>query len=165
MGDIKLFYKLLILNVILSVVMALSGGQPGGFLSYGTNARSIGLGRAFLAIANDASAVIINPAGMIQVKSMEASLFQTGLYDGYSLMGFNFVYPQVNNTLGFSFTQLASEPMDYVIKTMTAKEHLLIHKWPSVFLTRNQFYYLNSQSVFLENLLIEHFILILTLEY
>ncbi len=112
MGTKKHIIKLLLLSSIASVVMALSGGQPGAFLSYGGNARSIGLGRAFLAIANDASAVMINPAGMIQVKNMEASFFQTGLYDGYSLMGLNLLYPQVNNTLGFSFTQLASQPMD-----------------------------------------------------
>ncbi len=112
MGDKKLFFKLLLLSTAFSVVLALSGGQPGGFLSYGTNARSIGLGRAFLAIADDASAVNINPAGMIQVKNMEASFFQTNLYDGYGLMGFNFLLPQVNNTIGFSFTQLSSQAMD-----------------------------------------------------
>ncbi|MDD4527688.1 MAG: hypothetical protein PHF25_06620 [Candidatus Margulisbacteria bacterium] len=112
MGAKKLIFKLFLVSAVISVALALSGGQPGGFLSYGTNARSIGLGRAFLAIADDASAVMINPAGMIQVKNMEASLFQTGLYDGYGLIGFNFIYPQVNNTLGFSFTQLSSQAMD-----------------------------------------------------
>ena len=112
MGDKQLVFKILLLSAVLSVALSLSGGQPGGFLSYGTNARSIGLGRAFLAIADDASSAVINPAGMIQVKSMEISLFQTSLYDGYGLMGFNLVYPQVNNTFGFSFLQLASQSMD-----------------------------------------------------
>jgi hypothetical protein len=112
MGNKQLVLKILFISTILSVVLSLSGGQPGGFLSYGTNARSIGLGRAFLAIADDASSVAINPAGMIQVKNMEVSLFQTSLYDGYALMGLNLVYPQVNNTLGFSFIQLASQAMD-----------------------------------------------------
>jgi len=116
MGAKTTFIKILLATAALSVAFALSGGQPGAFLSYGTNARSIGLGRAFLGIADDASAAIINPAGMVQIKSMEASFFQTGLYEGYGLMGFNLVYPQVDNSLGFSFVQLSSQPMDLTNK-------------------------------------------------
>lgn len=112
MGFKKLLLKFILVTSVFSVTWSLSGGQPGAFLSYGTNARSIGLGRAFIAIADDASSVLINPAGMTQIKNMEVSLFQTGLYDGYGLMGLNFILPQINNSLGFSFVQLASQPMD-----------------------------------------------------
>ena len=38
-------------------------GQAGAFLSYGAGARGIGMGRAFVGLADDATAVYWNPAG------------------------------------------------------------------------------------------------------
>jgi len=40
------------------------GGQPGAFLRMGVGARAIGMGRTFVAIANDASTSYWNPAGL-----------------------------------------------------------------------------------------------------
>lgn len=91
---------------------AMYGGQPGAFLSFGTSARSIGMGRAFVALADDSSATHINPAGMIQVPSIEGSLFQSDLYGQYQFTNFNLVYPMIDNHIGISYTQLVSNPMD-----------------------------------------------------
>ena len=37
------------------------GGRPGAFLDYAASARSLGMGHAFTAIANDPSAIYWNP--------------------------------------------------------------------------------------------------------
>ncbi len=88
------------------------GGQPGAFLNFGASARSIGMGRAFVAVANDSSASYVNPAGMVQVPNIESCLFQSNLYDEYQLTAFNMVYPMVDNYIGVSFTQLSSKAME-----------------------------------------------------
>lgn len=46
-------------------------GQPGAFLRLGVGARALGLGRAYTAIANDASAPYWNPAGLGMVRNKE----------------------------------------------------------------------------------------------
>lgn len=57
-------------------------GQPGEFLRYGVGARALGLGRAFTAMANDASAVYWNPAGLIGVQRKEfTSQYSNLFYD------------------------------------------------------------------------------------
>jgi hypothetical protein len=104
---------LLLLSVcLLGTVFARYGGQPGAFLSYAASARSVGLGRAFVAVANDSSASYFNPAGLVQVPSIEGSFFQSDLYGEYSLTSFNFVYPMVDNYLGFTYTGLNSNAMN-----------------------------------------------------
>jgi hypothetical protein len=112
MSKVKINFKIIIFSLVVSLLLASTGGRAGNFLSFGANARSIGLGRAFLGIADDASTVQINPAGMSQIKNIEMSLFQTGLYEGYNLMGLNLVYPLVDNTIGISFLQLSSQAME-----------------------------------------------------
>ena len=47
------------------------GGQAGAFLRMGVGARAIGMGGAFTGVADDASAVYWNPAGLVQIKNME----------------------------------------------------------------------------------------------
>lgn len=76
-------------SVILSITMimvspatfAVTGGEAGEadeFLNYGSNVRSLGMGRAFVALADDASALYYNPAGLMRLKR------------GYSLYGMHF---------------------------------------------------------------------------
>ena len=47
------------------------GGSPGAFLRLGVGSRALGMGRAFTAISNDASAAYWNPAGLGGLKMME----------------------------------------------------------------------------------------------
>lgn len=46
-----------------AVFAADEGGRPGAFLDYAASARSLGMGQAFTAIANDPSAIYWNPSG------------------------------------------------------------------------------------------------------
>lgn len=56
------------------------GGRPGGFLEYGAGARSLGMGKTFTAIADDASAVYWNPAGLAQLRRKELVALHNKLY-------------------------------------------------------------------------------------
>lgn len=66
------------------------GGRPGAFLSYGAGARSLGLGKTFTGIADDASAVYWNPAGLAQLKQKELTALYNSLYErtGYSFVSY-----------------------------------------------------------------------------
>ena len=62
------------------------GGLPGGYLRWGASARCLALGGAFVGLADDASAVYWNPAGLEQIPStqilaMHATLFERTSYD------------------------------------------------------------------------------------
>ncbi len=52
-------------------IIAQDGGYPGAFLRIGAGARSLGLGGAFVAIANDASTCYWNPAGLTHVNKTQ----------------------------------------------------------------------------------------------
>ena len=56
------------------------GGQAGAFLSYGVGGRALGMGRAFVAAADDASGVYWNPAGILGVKRFEVTSMYSNLY-------------------------------------------------------------------------------------
>lgn len=72
------------LFLVLGTSLAYSGaGQTGAiFLAIGVGARPEGMGGAFAAIANDPSAVNINPAGMVQVKTSQVTVMHNeSLFD------------------------------------------------------------------------------------
>ena len=84
-------------------------------------ARSIGLGGAFAAIADDATAAFANPAGLVQILRPEISIELRGtasrfdreipydLANGVSGLGFfSFVYPSRSWALALYSHQLAS---------------------------------------------------------
>lgn len=66
------------------------GGQPGAFLSYGAGARSLGMGKTFVGVADDASATYWNPAGLAQLKQNELTALHASLYErtGYSFVSY-----------------------------------------------------------------------------
>ncbi len=56
------------------------GGLPGSFLNYGAAPRSLGMGKAFTGVADDAQAVYFNPGGLFQLNAQEVLLAHSQLY-------------------------------------------------------------------------------------
>jgi hypothetical protein len=86
-----------------------SAGVPGDWLSRYASARSIGLGGAFVATADDALGAVWNPAGLTQ-SLQNAVHFETARYfEDTSINGLSFVVPARRlPTIGFTMLSLSS---------------------------------------------------------
>jgi len=72
----------------------------------GLGARPLGMGGAFVALADDANGIYWNPAGLVQLKRQEA-LFMHGVYGGVSAINFDYlayVYPMPYSALGVGWS-------------------------------------------------------------
>lgn len=83
------------------------------FLKVGVGARAVGMGEAFTAVANDASALYYNPGGLVQLRKPEA-VFSLIDYPA----GIKFVYvggiiptPQTSGVAGVQVTSLYTDDM------------------------------------------------------
>ncbi|MCH9007654.1 hypothetical protein IIA29_06555, partial [candidate division KSB1 bacterium] len=67
----RLIIILLMLTCVWGGTLRAQGdaGQAGEFLRWGIGAKALGIGRAFTSIADDASALYWNPAGMASLSS------------------------------------------------------------------------------------------------
>jgi len=106
-------FLLLMLLPSLALGQAKVGTTGMQFLKVGVGSRAVGMGEAFTAVANDASALFYNPAGLIQLKRAEA-IFTWVEYPA----GLNFAYiggviptPQTSGVAGFQITSLTSSDM------------------------------------------------------
>ncbi len=72
--------KVLCLMLIWTFAFGGEGGLPGAFLNYGAGPRSLGMGKAFTGIADDAQAVYFNPAGLFQLNAHEVLFTHSQLY-------------------------------------------------------------------------------------
>ncbi len=92
-----------------SSVVAQSGGQPGQFMSYGAGARGLGMGGAFFAAADDASASYWNPSALALVSRKEVTAMQANLFADTTLSFFTYAHPTTSNgTFAIGVTQLKS---------------------------------------------------------
>lgn len=85
------------------------GGRPGAFLSFGAGARSLGMGKTFVGVADDASATYWNPAGLVQLNRRELTVLYASLYEktGYSFA--SYAHPLVGvGTVGLAVANLNS---------------------------------------------------------
>ncbi len=82
-------------------------GQAGTFLTYGAGSRAIGMGRAFVGIADDATAAYWNPGGLTSVSQNQVLLQYMTLLDGdnFQYLGYSHIIPYVG-TLGVGLTFL-----------------------------------------------------------
>lgn len=100
MNTTKIFIFVLAIVFILPLTAfaADEGAHAAEFLSHGVGARALGMGSAFVAIADDATATYWNPAGLTDVKkhsfsAMYSDTFSTGDGSFFSkgLVNYNFV--------------------------------------------------------------------------
>ncbi len=87
-------------------------GAPGTFLNYAIAPRSLAMGKAFTAIADDAEACYFNPAGLYQLDAQEVLLAHSQLY-GARLEYVSYVRPTRRaGTFGLSLVNFGSEGID-----------------------------------------------------
>ncbi|HOI42545.1 MAG TPA: PorV/PorQ family protein [Elusimicrobiales bacterium] len=92
-----------------AAAFAQSGGQPGAFMSYGAGARALGMGGAFFAVADDASASYWNPAALTLLERKEFSAMQATLFEDTTLNFLTYAHPTTSRgTWALSMTQLQS---------------------------------------------------------
>ena len=92
-----------------------SAGYPGEFLRYGVGPRAMGMGGAFTALADDASAVYWNPGGLMNVMQNEFTSMYTNLfYDTrYTFMGAALPrFVDRHTSVGFGWVNLAMNGFD-----------------------------------------------------
>ncbi len=86
-----------------------AGGEPAGFTQWGVGARSLGMGRAFLAVSDDASATYWNPAAMVQLERKELMAMQATLFQQTTLTSLSYASPGSKmGAWGFNMTRLTS---------------------------------------------------------
>jgi len=102
-----------------SSLVAQSGGQPGQFMAYGAGARGLGMGGAFFAVADDASASYWNPAALTLLTRKEFTAMQATLFADTTLSFFTYAHPTTSNgTWAVSMTQLKSVGFEKVSITV-----------------------------------------------
>jgi len=90
-----------------------NAGAPGSWLSNFVSARAVGLGGAFVGCADDASAVIWNPAGLATLVPNELRFETARLFEDTSVYDFNFAVPGSKlPTFGLSIVTLQSGSFD-----------------------------------------------------
>src|SRR3989442_658550 len=82
-----------------------TGGAPGSWLSTYVSARSLGLGRAFVGAADDASSVVWNPAGLSTLVPNELHMDAARLFEDTTIGSFGFAIPG-NKLPSFGLTVL-----------------------------------------------------------
>lgn len=88
-------------------------GLPGYFLSYGAGARAMGMGRAFVGLADDATAPFWNAGGLSGITRNQVILQHVSLIDqnGLEYLGYAHMFPYVGN-LGLGLAWLHQSPAE-----------------------------------------------------
>jgi tetratricopeptide (TPR) repeat protein len=82
---------------LLSFNILFAAGNPGttgaNFLKIGVGPKAIGMGEAFSAVADDASTLYWNPAGLFQLKHQEISFMHLSWFEGINYQFAGYVHP------------------------------------------------------------------------
>ena len=110
---ILVFSSILLLNN----TFAQDGNGQGGtqhLFSFGFGARAMSLGNAFVAVANDPTAVHWNPAGLDKVYQQSVTLFHSSFYEGTLYDFFGYSYPTLNlGTFGLGVARVGTDNITY----------------------------------------------------
>jgi type IX secretion system protein PorV len=90
-----------------------AGTSAGQFLKIGMGARAVGMGEAYVALANDAEALYWNPAGLVLIEKPSVIFSYTNWLVGTQLQFIGATYKlDANNALGVAITYLSSDEMN-----------------------------------------------------
>jgi hypothetical protein len=114
------------------------GKYAGEFLSLGVDARALGMGGAYTALATGASAAYWNPAGLAAISAQEITLMHAEQFDG--IVGYDYIsygHPRPNSTgWGFGIARLGVD--DIPITTLenpnlplSPTNRVLVDEWTS----------------------------------
>jgi len=106
----NLFFRIItsVLIIFITPFPALSGNYAGEFLQIGGGARALGMGGAFIALANDATAGYWNPAGLSQIKKRALSFMHAERLSGletYDFVGYGHNLKSIGS-IAFTFIRL-----------------------------------------------------------
>ncbi|NOZ62108.1 MAG: UPF0164 family protein [Calditrichaeota bacterium] len=103
--------KVILFAFLLATNVAFGQKYTADFLNIGIGARALALGGAYSAIANDASAVYWNPAGLAQLASPEMSLMHSSQFSDLLQANFvNFIFPtKSGRAFGISYFRVGVE--------------------------------------------------------
>lgn len=110
-------------NTMQSQLIPNLGGQRAGisafqFLKIGVGARGVGIGESFIAIANDASALYWNPAGLTQFPDNQFIFSHTEYLIDLKHEFFGAAYHlSSSDVIGLSLTSLNTDPMEITTET------------------------------------------------
>ncbi|RMG64897.1 MAG: hypothetical protein D6715_09035 [Calditrichaeota bacterium] len=84
------------------------GTNAASFLEIGVGARAMAMGGAYVAIANDPTALYYNPAGMVWNENIQVELMHTRWLVGtnFEFLGVTLPVPLFRSSIGFSFLTL-----------------------------------------------------------
>ena len=109
-----LFNSLLLMFVFVNSLLAqtYAGSSAGQFLKINVGARAEGMGGAFIAVANDASTIFWNPAGISRLEKNSVSFSHTRwLAETYHNYASIIMKLQDGNALALSYTSLSMDDM------------------------------------------------------
>jgi len=106
-----------VLIILISTFNATAGKYAAEFLSTGVGARALGMGGAFVAVADDASATFWNPAGMTQLDAPQLLLMHATRFSGLVQTDVaNFVYPGKKYVIGVNYMRMGIDNIPYTSK-------------------------------------------------
>ncbi|MBN1884506.1 MAG: PorV/PorQ family protein [Candidatus Krumholzibacteriota bacterium] len=107
---------LIVISVLAALCPAARAGEPGTagfvFLRLGNGARAAGMGEAFTAVADDATGLTWNPAGLAAVEGIELNLSHSEWIADIRFEQVSVASEMFGGTVGFNFTGLYYGDMD-----------------------------------------------------
>ncbi|MCK5127193.1 MAG: PorV/PorQ family protein, partial [candidate division Zixibacteria bacterium] len=98
-----------ILLLLSTLGFAVDDGGTESVFSIGAGARAMGMGNAFVGLADDASAVYYNPSGLPYLPSQQISFLHTILFEETVYDYLSYVYPHNRSALGVAVMRLGTD--------------------------------------------------------